>query len=296
MNHTVLPDEPELHDALETELGQPLTEAEPVSGGCIAHAMRLTTAADTYFLKWGRGAVAETFPGEAAGLKALDAAGAPLRIPTVHTVASETETRPGFLLMEWIPPGDPAPTFMADLGTALAVLHRHTGAAYGFSQDNHIGRLPQVNPHETSWPDFFRAHRLRPQCKMARARNRWRVDWDAPFERLCADLANRLPEATEPSVVHGDLWKGNVMATHDGGAALIDPATYYGHREVDVAMTQLFGGFHASFYDAYRAAWPLLDGFDERVHIYNLYHVINHLNHFGGMYATQVEQTLKQLT
>ncbi len=296
MNDRMFPSEPDLRDALEAHVGRPLLEAEPVSGGCIAQATRLATATDTFFLKWGRGDVASTFAGEAAGLKALSNADAPLRIPTVHAVEPETDRRPGFLLMEWIPPGSPAPTFMADLGTALAVLHRRTKATYGFSQDNHIGRLPQRNTTETNWPAFFRAHRLLPQRDMARARNRWKSAWDAPFERLCADLENRLPAAPKASIVHGDLWKGNVMATNQGGAALIDPAAYYGHREVDVAMTTLFGGFSSSFYDAYQAAWPLPDGLEERVQIYNLYHVINHLNHFGGTYAVQIERMLHRLT
>ena len=287
-----LPHEPVLRQALGQTLGTSLRSATSVSGGCIAHATRLDTEAGPFFLKWGRGAVARTFAGEAAGLQALAAPTTPLQVPEVVAKQPETEDRPGFLVMEWIDTGPPPPTFDADFGEALAVLHRHTDAQYGFSADNHIGRLPQSNTRHTDWPAFFRSQRLEPQVEMARKRGRWSAEWDALFERAVDRLDTHLPSRPPASLVHGDLWSGNVMTTASGSPALIDPATYYGHREVDLAMTDLFGGFDDAFKASYRSAWPLKPGYEQRATIYNLYHLINHLNHFGGAYAQQVRHAL----
>jgi len=287
--------EPELRQALRDVVGAPLQRATSVSGGCIANATRLDTKAGPFFLKWGRGAVARTFAGEAAGLQALADPDTPLRIPDVYATQPETDNRPGFLLMEWIPTGTSPPTFDADLGEALAVLHRHTHGQYGFSVDNHIGRLPQPNMYHDDWPTFFRTQRLHPQVERARAHDRWNADWDSPLDRLLNRLPTHLPADPPASLVHGDLWSGNVMATPEGSPVLIDPAVYYGHREADLAMTDLFGGFGSAFKDAYRAAYPLQTGYETRASIYNLYHLINHLNHFGGAYAQQVRHTLHQV-
>lgn len=287
--------EPALRQALRDAVGAPLQRATSVSGGCIANATRLDTEAGPFFLKWGRNAVARTFAGEAAGLQALADPDTPLRIPNVYATQPETDDRPGFLLMEWIDTAPPPPTFDADLGEALAVLHHHTEEAYGFSVDNHIGRRPQPNSYHNDWPTFFRTQRLHPQVEHARANDRWPTDWDALLDRLLDRLPTHLPSKPPPSLVHGDLWSGNVMATAEGSPALIDPAVYYGHREVDLAMTDLFGGFDDAFMDAYRAAWPLSPGYELRASIYNLYHLINHLNHFGGAYAQQVRYTLQRV-
>ncbi len=294
-NSAPFADEPALRQALADALGTELRTATPVSGGCIAHASQLDTAAGLFFLKWGRGTVARTFAGEAAGLHALATPDTPFRIPEVVATQPETDERPGFLLMEWIETEPPPPTFDADLGTALAVLHRHTGSQYGFRVDNHIGRLPQPNTCANNWAAFFRTQRLQPQVKQARARNRWSADWDTLFDRVMERLSMLLPQAPPVSLVHGDLWRGNVMAAASGSPALIDPAVYYGHREVDLAMTTLFGGFDDAFRDAYHATWPLEPGAALRATVYNLYHLINHLNHFGSPYAQQVRHALNRI-
>lgn len=286
----------DLPPALTTDLARTLDTAvlgaSPVGGGCIARACRLETAAGPCFLKWGEGDVARTFPAEAEGLKALAAAGSPLHIPAVLAVAGPQAATPGFLVMEWIAPGRRDAGFWEALGRGLAALHHHTGTAYGFPSDNFIGRSPQPNGPMASWPAFFRDRRLAPQAELARRKGHWRRVWDRPFDRLCDRLDTWLPAAPPPSLLHGDLWGGNVMADAEGRPVLIDPAVYCGDREADLAMTRLFGGFAPRFYAAYREAWPLDPGAEERGELYNLYHLLNHLNLFGEGYAAAVEATI----
>jgi len=286
-----LPDS--LREVLDARLEVSVDTAVPVSGGSIANACRLETEGGSYFLKWGDAEVARTFPGERDGLQALNAAESPLHVPTVLATAPPTDDRPGFLVMEWINAGHKARRFWEDVGDGLAALHRHTGDEFGFASDNFIGRLPQSNTWMGNWVTFFREERLAPQVDMARDRGRWRTRWDRPLDRLYQRLGDLLPPDPPASIVHGDLWNGNLMVTALGTPSLIDPAAYYGHREVDLAMTELFGGFEAPMYDAYRAAWPLEPGYDARRPIYNLYHRINHLNHFGAGYANGVQSTLQ---
>lgn len=288
----MLPDA--LVQKLKLHLDGGIEACAPVGGGCIANGCRLEAGGATHFLKWGREEVARTFPGEAAGLDALSQAGSDeVVLPDVRAVAPAEDDVPGFLLMEWIPSGRRGQSFWETFGRALAGLHRHTGEAYGFDQDNFIGRLPQRNTPEARWPAFFRQHRLAPQVERARKDGRWQKKWDAPLDALYSRLSDLLPARPEASVLHGDLWSGNFMTTALGQPALIDPAAYYGHRETDLALTELFGGFGKAFYAAYREAWPLEAGYDERREVYNLYHLINHLNHFGRGYAAQVESTLR---
>ena len=281
-----------LRRVLEERLDISIESVAAVGGGCIANACRIETGGRPLFLKYGDEAVARTFPGEAAGLQALAAADSPLTVPSVIETAPPTEGRPGFLVMEWINSGRTGRRFWATFGEGLAALHRHTADAYGFEQDNYIGQSPQPNEWMERWPSFFREQRLEPQVQMARERGRWRDAWDAPLDRLYRRLPEILPPAPEASVLHGDLWKGNYMVTATGEPVLIDPATYYGHREADLAMTELFGGYDDRFYEAYRATWDLAPGYDTRKAVYNLYHLLNHLNLFGGGYANSVEEIL----
>ena len=289
-----------LAERLRPHLPGPPEHFEPVGGGCIAGGGRLQAGGQSFFLKRGAAEVARTFPGEAAGLAALrEAAGDAIRVPEVHAVEGPEASAPGFLLMEWIPPGGRTDrAFWERFGEGLAALHRHTSedGRFGFERDNFIGRLPQANGWEASWPVFFREKRLMPQVERARENGRWRSDWDAPLDALIGQLPEFLPKKPPASVLHGDLWGGNFLAGDDGRAVLIDPAAYYGHREADLAMSELFGGFRVPFYEAYRAVWPLAGGYDEqRRDVYNLYHLVNHLNHFGGGYASQVERTLRRV-
>jgi fructosamine-3-kinase len=282
-----------LRETLEARLDLTIDSVAPVSGGCIANACRLETDGSPLFLKYGDEEVARTFPGEAAGLEALDAADSPLVVPSVLETDPPTDDRPGFLVMEWINSGRKGRRFWDRFGEGLAELHRHTADAYGFEDENFIGRLPQKNEWMDNWPAFFRSQRLEPQVAMARERGRWRSGWTEALEALYRRLPEILPGAPDASVLHGDLWKGNFMVTATGEPAIIDPAAYYGHREADLAMTELFGGFQDRFYDAYRGAWDLEPGYETRRDVYNLYHLINHLNLFGAGYASSVERTLR---
>ncbi len=296
-------------DAIRPHVGA-VRSAEPVGGGCIVHATRVEAGGATYFLKWSEDEAGRTFEAEAAGLRALrdaarNEAGSPLLVPEVLAAENAVHLRPGFLLMAWIEPGRKDAGFWQRFGEGLAALHRHTApnGRYGFGRDNFIGRLRQPNAWHDRWPDFFGSRRLEPQIEMAREQARWNAAWSRPADRLLGRLGDLLPAAPPASVLHGDLWSGNVLAASEpvpapagSRAALIDPAVYVGHRETDLALTELFGGFGRPFYDAYRTAWPLEPGYEERRAVYNLYHLLNHLNHFGAGYAAGVERTLRRFS
>jgi len=284
----------EVIEELEAHFGEPIQRCDEIGGGCIANASRVEVGGRVYFLKWSTRGVSRTFPAEAAGLEALRSAGSPLFIPRVIKVQACEGEKPGILLMDWIEPGEKPPDFWEVFGRGLASLHRFTASRYGFDQDNFIGHIPQQNGWEDSWPTFFAGKRLGVQVEMARERGVWQRGWDPQYESLIDRLEELLPAYPESSILHGDLWSGNFLVTSDGTAALIDPAVYYGHREADLAMTELFGGFSESFYAAYREAWPLDDGYDERRDVYNLYHLINHLNHLGVSYEASVASILRR--
>ena len=175
----------------------------------------------------------------------------------------------------------------ASLGTMLAAMHRRQAERYGWPRDNYIGATAQPNGWSESWMAFWRERRLEPQLALA-ARNGYRIDVPPVWQLL---------EGHEPapSLLHGDLWSGNAGFLPDGAPALFDPAVYYGDREADLAMTELFGGFARQFHSAYEAAWPLAPGYARRKHLYNLYHLLNHLNLFGGGYLAQVRSALRLL-
>lgn len=277
---------------LESVLGASVHSAEPLGGGCIANATRLETSRGDFFLKYAGGEAGRTFEAEAEGLRALGASNSDVVIPEVQAVAAPSGDTPGYLVLDYIEPGAPDQSFWPRFGRSLATLHKMEGEAYGFHIDNFIGRLPQFNDPVEPWPEFFAARRLDPQRRVAEQGGRWRSNWNKPYDRLVARLPEILPSDPPKSVLHGDLWSGNFLVTSDGRAALVDPATYYGHRETDLAMAELFGGFERAFYDAYRESWPLEEGYRERREIYQLYHLINHLNHFGSSYSGSVERIL----
>ncbi len=235
------------------------------------------------------------FEAEAAGLRALSAAaescGAP---PVPEPLAWGKDGRTSFLLMEYILSGRLKSG--EDFGHSLAALHRGARQTLcGFNLDNWIGTTPQINTFTESWHEFFGGHRLAYQWKLARANGYGNAAGDRQMEKLICRLPEILPDVDEgePSLLHGDLWGGNWMADSGGRACLIDPAVYYGHREADLAMTRLFGGFPSGFYRGYEEAWPLEPGFDSRVPVYNLYHVLNHLNLFGASYWGGVQSVLR---
>lgn len=273
--------EPVIRDELERWRGEPLARVSAVGGGCIAETARVTFASgNVFFLKFG--AFDPTlFRKEANGLNALRTAGA-LRVPQVF-LATER-----LLLLEWIPPGRKPPDFFERFGRALAGLHRVRGASFGFFEDNFIGATPQPNPPTATWSEFYVTHRLHFQFRLAE-----RKGYVTPsFARNYARLEARVPEILSgseepPTLLHGDLWSGNYLVDEAGAPCLIDPAVYYGHREAELAMTKLFGGFPPVFHHAYAQAFPLPPGHAYRENLYKLYHVMNHLNLFGRGYLPQ---------
>lgn len=262
----------------------------PVSGGCISEAFRVDLAAGSIFLKHNPDAPPEMFAAEADGLRALRAAAdGALRIPDVLAVDG------AWIALEWLEPGPRGPGFGERLGRGLAALHRAGGGGWGWDRANFIAVLPQDNRPTETWAEFWAERRLRPQLEMARAAGRGAgssADWDRLIARLPALLAPA--EEDGPSLLHGDLWGGNVLSAA-GEPALIDPAAYRGHREADLAMTELFGGFDVRFHAAYGEAWPLLPGFREvRRDLYQLYHLLAHVNVFGGTYGAQTAAMLRR--
>jgi protein-ribulosamine 3-kinase len=254
-----------------------------VPGGCIHQCFRVQVHGRTRFLKANDASFAAVFAAEADGLHALRAAG--VRAP--EPLTNGTARGKAFLLMEWLELGR-AGDFAA-LGTLLAELHRHGGPRFGWERDNYIGATAQSNEWCEDWAEFWRERRFRPQLQLAEQKG-YRLD-RALFGRACALLRGHAPT---PSLVHGDLWSGNAAFT-PRGPVVFDPAVYYGDREVDLAMTELFGGFPTEFYAAYNAAFPLPPGYEARKVLYNLYHLLNHLNLFGEGYLAQVEASLSLL-
>jgi protein-ribulosamine 3-kinase len=256
------------------ELG--IESAERVAGGCIHECYRVTVKGAKRFLKLNDSGQADVFAAEAEGLRALRNAGMQAPEPYSHGIAGGR----AYLLMEHLHLGGRRD--FAALGRMLAEAHRKPGPGFGWPRDNYIGSTPQINSWSEGWSEFWLERRLRPQFEQAK-RNGFTLS--VPSLQL---LDGHKPQ---PSLLHGDLWSGNAGFTADG-PVIFDPAVYYGDREADLAMTELFGGFTREFYRAYEEAFPLDAGYARRKPLYNLYHLLNHLNLFGDGYLAQVEETL----
>jgi len=232
------------------------------------------------------------FAAEVRALQALSATDA-VRAPTVITLGS-TEDH-AFLVLEYLDLAALDQQGGNRLGTALAQLHRVAGDSFGWDGDNFIGATPQINTPHPSWPHFFGERRLRPQLELALRNGMDKAlaaKGDAIIERVGGLFIDYRPVA---SLLHGDLWSGNAAQCSDGAPVIFDPACYYGDRETDIAMAELFGGFPTSFFAAYRAAWPLDSGYEMRKPLYNLYHILNHFNLFGGAYLGQAQRMIEGL-
>jgi protein-ribulosamine 3-kinase len=269
-----------------------IDNASAVGGGCINRCYRLQSSSSEFFVKLNAAQALPMFEAEAAALQEI-ATTATVRVPRPICTGSDRDR--AWIVLEYLPLVPTAHDAMARLGQQLAGLHRVTGTHYGWTRDNTIGSTPQVNTPTADWVEFLRRHRLGFQLELA-AHN---GHGDA-LQRAGADLLARLPEfftdyRPAASLLHGDLWGGNASATVDGEPVIFDPAVYYGDREADVAMTELFGGFPRAFYAAYEAHWPLDPGYRRRRDLYNLYHVLNHLNLFGGGYRAQAQSMIGAL-
>ena len=229
---------------------------------------------------------------EADGLRELDA-GNSIRVPTV--LASGAEGNGAFLALEWVELSRASGEEQARLGAQLAHQHRVLATQFSGHRDNTIGSTQQVNTWTDDWLPFFREHRLRFQLRLAEGNGyhgKLQESGARLLERLDVLLGEHRPA---PSLLHGDLWGGNVGADPSGAPVIFDPAVYFGDREADLAMTRLFGGFSREFYEAYESAWPLPESASERVEVYNLYHVLNHLNLFGTGYLSQAQAIIDKL-
>jgi fructosamine-3-kinase len=277
--------------ALEARLGARVTSARAVGGGDINEASAVTLSdGRRLFVKTNADEPPGMFATEARGLAWLAEARA-LRVPEVVAVGD------GFLALELIEEAPRSRAFDESLGRGLAALHRFGAPRFGLDHDNFVGRLPQDNAPASAagWGAFYRERRLEAQLRRAADEGLATSRMRAGFARLFAALDALVGPAEPPARLHGDLWGGNHLVDEAGAPVLIDPAVYGGHREIDLAMMRLFGGYAPRVFAAYAEAWPLGDGHAERVALYQLYPLMVHVNLFGGGYVGQVEATLDRL-
>jgi fructosamine-3-kinase len=262
-----------------------------VGGGCISSVARIETETGiAYFTKWSEEDAAPGFFGcEAASLAAIANTGA-VRVPRVHAHSAD------WILLEWLEPGEAKAESWQTLGRELAALHRNRANGNGWPADNYIGSLSQANGWMTEWARFWAERRLVPQWRAVVRRGMFDASDGRCFDRLIDRLDDRLAQgdADGASLLHGDLWGGNVHITTGGHIALIDPSCYHGHREVDLAMAELFGGFGPGFLSAYNEAWPIADGYHERRDLYQLYYLLVHVCLFGAGYVEGSRMILRR--
>ena len=282
-----------ISDAINSLFGPTVTvvDRQRVSGGDINRAYRLElSSGECVFLKSNRARLLDMFTAEADGLNALRATST---IGVPEPLAIGTDGNDAFLIMEYLSSVPRRADYWESFGRELAMLHRaKCGSSFGFSTDNYIGSTPQQNAPMDSWAAFFRERRLIPQMKLA---------WGLIDERTRRNLTriteridNLLSEPPFPSLIHGDLWSGNAVCGPDGKAWILDPAAYVGHFEAELAMTELFGGFPERFYRAYNEVNPIDLAYSGRRDLYNLYHLLNHLNLFGLPYLSNVSSIAKR--
>lgn len=269
-----------------------LLKAQPLAGGDINATYQLQAGNLSFFVKLNSPARLAMFEAEAAGLKAL-AQTQSIRVPKLIVCGQTTDH--AFLVLEYIALSNLTTRSEQLLGQQLAQLHRQKQAYFGWHRDNTIGSTAQVNGQYHDWLTFWQQQRLGHQLKLAAAKG-YGGRLQTLGEKLCADLKPLFSGyQPQPALVHGDLWGGNAAADEQGNPVIYDPACYFGDRETDLAMTELFGGFSPAFYQAYQAVYPLEPGYASRKTLYNLYHILNHLNLFGQGYLHQAENMISKL-
>lgn len=272
----------EIKVAIESHLGASVVSAKETGGGCIADSKTIKTSDGRQYLLKLVSQHSDICPKEGNGLRELAKSNS-IKVPGVILANN------GYLLLDFIERGAKPDGFFENFGRQMANMHRSINEYFGFYEDNYIGFSPQYNvasgSEKSVWSEFYFQKRLMPQMKMAEENGCSTPE----LRKLIGKLENKLDfilsgSHEAPTLLHGDLWSGNYMCTSHGEPVLIDPAVYYGHREADLAMTKMFGGFNAEFYESYRESFPLPDGWEYRQHIYLLYHCLNHLNLFGSSY------------
>lgn len=282
-----------VRESVETFLsvvgGTPVTWlGEQRYGSSISESWRIETNQGYYFLKHNLSrSFPEMFEAEARGLQLLRDSGC-LQIPDVLAVDSAGDH--SFILMEYLKEQDAKPKMFENFGRAMAEMHQHSWKAYGLAYSNYIGSLRQTNAPRGNWIPFFIEERLEPMLRLAVERKKIDQNFAVSFEKLFHKMEELIP-VEKPALLHGDLWAGNFIPREDC-VALIDPAVYYGHREVDIAMTLLFGGFSQDFYDAYNEVFPLEAGWQDRIELFNLYPILVHVNLFGSQYQAKLQSYL----
>ena len=284
-----------LGNALDQDLA--LTFWQPVSGGSIHSAWQVhSNTEQSFFIKTNKASSLHMFQAEAKGLKEIEDNSLPdnpIRVPHVYAIAANTTY--AWLVLEYIPFSRDTKQSEIALGKGLALLHQQTSHTFGLNHNNVIGTTLQINTSETSWLDFFAKHRLQAQFDFAKDNGFYHhiaQEAESLLDALPQLLANHHPS---PALLHGDLWSGNKGTDAQHHPVLFDPAIYYGDRECDLAMTELFGGFSSAFYAAYEDVYPLEQGYQRRKALYNLYHILNHANLFGGHYIQQSQNIMQQL-
>ncbi len=286
----------ELNRLIEPLYGSKVETSFATSGGSINQTQVLSlTNGQRVFLKQNPNPPTDFFLAETRGLKLLAQAKNGPRIP--KPIAVQSGSRPTFLLLEYIESSSEDENFAEQLALSLAELHRMSQGHYGLDHDNYIGSTPQKNALEKDGIVFFREQRIDFQRKLARRSGLLPVAIDKKLDLLCDDLGKFLNISGEkPALLHGDLWSGNYFPDSEGKPCIFDPAVYYGLREADLAMTELFGRLPQRFYDVYQEVFPMNPGYEERKDLFNLYHLLNHLNIFGNSYLSSVQQIVKRYT
>lgn len=278
-----------LSEKLETKIL--VKSVSSVGGGSINDAFRFATTSGDFFVKKNVASrYPEMFEKEAKGLKILAAANE-IDVPEVLTTT--TRENQSFLILDFIQSAPKQHNFWEDFGERLANLHKLSQENFGLDHGNYIGSLQQENNFHNTWSDFFREERLEVQVKLARDQGQIGRETVNGFNRFYGRLEEIFP-IEPPALLHGDLWSGNFMVNNKGLAVIIDPAVYFGHREMDLAMSQLFGGFDERFYQAYNRSFPLENGWQQRMDYCNLYPLMVHVNLFGGSYLASVKRILSK--
>lgn len=262
-----------------------------IGGGCINQGYAIADSKRTYFVKLNQASQVDMFEAEALGLQEMWETQT-IRIP--QPICWGTANDSAYIVQEYLELGRGGGTAAwEEMGRNLAAMHKATSSkGFGWKLNNTIGSTPQINTWTSDWAEFFAEHRIGYQLKLAKRRGGNFSQGEVLLKAIPELLANYHPQ---PSLVHGDLWSGNASVTVSGEPTIFDPATYYGDREVDIAMTELFGGFPAAFYRAYNEVWPLDSGYESRKTLYNLYHILNHFNLFGGSYESQANRMINQI-
>ena len=264
------------------------SQRRSVGGGCINQGYAVSDGQHTYFVKLNQASQVSMFEAEALGLQQMLQT-ATIRVP--KPICWGIAGNSGYLVLEWLEIGGGNTKSWEQMGRMLAAMHLTTSSlGFGWDMNNTIGSTPQINTWIQNWAEFYAKYRLLYQFQLARRRG-----GDFPQEKeLLAAIPELLTHQPQPSLVHGDLWGGNAGCTVSE-PIIFDPATYFGDREVDIAMTELFGSFPAAFYHGYNEVWRLDEGYERRKTLYNLYHILNHFNLFGGSYASQANRMISQV-